>query len=47
VGRKNKLIAELQTIDGALQECDFNRQIIELRQRGAAVPYPSESAAGS
>jgi uncharacterized small protein (DUF1192 family) len=42
-GRKNKLIAELQTIDGALQESDFNRQILELRLRGAQVPYPSET----
>jgi len=42
--RKNKLIAELQTIDGALQESDFNRQILELRQRGAMVPYPSETS---
>jgi hypothetical protein len=44
-GRKNKLIAELQTIDGALQESDFNRQILELRLRGASVPYPSETTA--
>ena len=42
-GRKNKLIAELQTIDGALQEADFNRQILELRQRGALIPYPTET----
>lgn len=41
--RKNKLIAELQTIDGAMQEADFNRQILELRGRGAQVPYPTET----
>ena len=43
-GRKNRLIAELQTVDGALQEADFNRQILELRGRGAMVPYPTETA---
>lgn len=42
--RKNRLIAELQTVDGALQECDFNRQIIELRGRGALVPYPTDTS---
>jgi len=41
--RKSKLIAELQTVDGALQECDFTRQIVELRHRGAAVPYPTST----
>ena len=42
--RKNRVIAELQTLDGALQECDFNRQILELRQRGAMVPYPQATS---
>jgi multidrug efflux pump subunit AcrB len=41
----NRIERELQTIDGALQESDFNRQILELRLRGASVPYPSETTA--
>ncbi len=39
--RKAKLIAELQTVDGAMQEADFTRQILELRLRGAETPYPT------
>jgi hypothetical protein len=42
--RKNKAIAEIQTVDGALQECDFTRQILELRLRGAQIPYPTETS---
>lgn len=43
IARKNRLVAELQTVDGAAQECDFNRQILELRNRGALVPYPVDT----
>ena len=43
VARKNGLVSTLQTVDGALQECDFVRQIVELRQRGATIPYPTET----
>jgi hypothetical protein len=43
VARKNRLVAELQTVDGAAQECDFNRQILELRNRGALCPYPVDA----
>ena len=38
--RKGRLIAELQTLDGAIQERELDMQITELRSRGGVVPMP-------
>lgn len=35
--RRLELVAELQTLDGAMQEADYLRQFIELRARGADI----------
>jgi hypothetical protein len=35
--RRLELVAELQTLDGAMQEADYLRQFIELRARGAHI----------
>ena len=45
--RVQHVVAELQTLDGALQESAFYHQIIELRSRGGVIPMPTVVSEGS
>lgn len=41
--RKDKLMAELQTLDGAFQAIMHDVQVTELRSRGGQIPYGQEA----
>lgn len=38
--RGNYIVAELQTLDGALQESELVTQVLELRSRGGVIAFP-------